>query len=87
MENPRHREAFALFTAQPSKLGSEFVVNCILAVQDENRMERTIQEVILEALQAIAFSIATPQNVETNIQATEDVSDLPDALLSSLEEI
>lgn len=36
MQNPRHKEAFELFTAQPSKLRSEFVVNCILESQEEN---------------------------------------------------
>ena len=33
MQNPRHIEAFTIcLLAQPSKLGSEFVVNCILAL-------------------------------------------------------
>ena len=87
MQNTRHREAFTIFTAQPTKLRSEFVVNCILESQVEIRMQRTIREVISVALKDATFMTAVPQQAAGSIQATEDVSDLPDALLSSLEEI
>ena len=87
MQNPRHCDAFEQFTAQPSKLRSEFVVSCILESQKENRLERMIRQVISEALQDGSFATADLQQTAENIQATEDLSDLPDVLLSSLDEI
>lgn len=87
MQNPRHREAFALFTAQPNKLRSEFVVNCILAEQEENRLEKVVRQVITETLKDATFSVATPKKDEADFQTTGDVSDLPNALLSSLDEL
>lgn len=87
MDNLRHREAFALFTAQPNKLRSEYVVNCILESQEEERLEKTIRQVIEEALKEVSLSVSTLQNADMDLQATEDISDLPDALLSSLDEM
>jgi hypothetical protein len=87
MQNPRHIEAFELFSAQPNKLRSEYVVNCILESQVENRMEKTMRHVITEALKDVSFSVAVPQDAKANIQTTKDISDLPDVLLSSLDEI
>lgn len=86
MENPRHRDAFELFTSQPSKLRSEFVVGCILAVQEENRLEKTIHKVISEALKNVALSAHPPER-DMDLQRTEDVSKLPDVLIASLDEI
>lgn len=87
MQNPRHREAFTLFSEQPNKLRSEYVVNCILKSQEENRLEDTIRRVIEAALKNTAFSIADSQGAEVSLQATNDISDLPEALLSSLDDI
>lgn len=50
-------------------------------------MEKTMRRVVSEALQDVTFATAAPQQAVEHIQATEDVSDLPDVLLSSLEEI
>lgn len=50
-------------------------------------MEETIRQVILEALQDATFSIADQQQTAKRIQVTDDVTDLPDALIASLEEI
>jgi len=87
MQNPRHREAFTLFSEQPNKLRSEYVVNCILKAKEENRLEETIRRVIEATLKNAAFSIVDSQGAEASLQATNDISDLPDALLSSLEDI
>lgn len=87
MENPRHREAFALFSAQSGKQRSEYVVDCIIKAQDENRLEKTIQQIIVEALKSISFSTPVEENKTADLQTTEKIADLPDALLSSLEEI
>ena len=87
MENPRHREAFALFSAQSCKLRSEYVVDCILMAQDENRLEDTIRRVIAEALKDVSFSTPAIEHITKDLDTTESISDLPDALLSSLDEI
>ena len=87
MNNPRHREAFALFSAQSGKLRSEYVVDCILKAQDANRLEDTIRRVIKEALKNVPLFISAMEGKTTDLHTTKDISDLPDALLSSLEEI
>jgi hypothetical protein len=87
MENPRHREAFALFSAQSAKRRSEYVVDCIIKTQDESRMVETIQQTIMGALKGISFSNPAVENKSADLQTTEDITELPDALLSSLEEI
>ncbi len=87
MGNPRHREAFTLFSAQSGKQRSEYVVDCIIKAQDENRLEKTIQQIIMEALKGISFSTPVEKNKTVDLQTTENITELPDALLSSLEEI
>ena len=87
MENPRHREALALFSAQSAKRRSEYVVDCIIKAQDESRMVETIHQTIMVALKGISFSDPTAENKAADLQTTENITELPDALLSSLEEI
>jgi hypothetical protein len=87
IENPRHREAFALFSAQSAKRRSEYVVDCIIKAQDENRLVETMQKIIMEALRGISFSTPAAENKTADLQTTENISELPDALLTSLEEI
>lgn len=87
MGNPRHREAFALFSAQSGKRRSEYVVDCIIKAQDENRLVETIQQIIMEALRGISFSAPQVENKTADLKTTENITELPDALLSSLEEI
>jgi hypothetical protein len=87
MENPRHREAFALFSAQSAKRRSEYVVDCIIKAQDEDRMVDTIRMIIMGALKGISFSNPISENKTEDLQITVDITELPDALLSSLEEI
>ena len=87
MENPRHRQAFDLFSAQSGKRRSEYVVDCILQVQQDNRLEEMMRRVIPEVLSGIALTAPAPESMTTDLHTTENLSDLPDALLSSLEEI
>jgi hypothetical protein len=87
MENTRHREAFSLFSAQSAKRRSEYVVDCIIKAQDENRLVETIQKIIMEALRGVSFPTPTAENKTADLQTTENITELPDALLSSLEEI
>jgi hypothetical protein len=87
MENLRHREAFALFSAQSAKRRSEYVADCIIKAKDENRLVETIHQIIMEALRGVSFSTPIAENKTADLQTTENISELPDALLSSLEEI
>jgi hypothetical protein len=87
MENPRHREAFTLFSAQSGKLRSEYVVDCILQAQYENRLEEMMRKVLTEALKDITLAVPDTEKTMTDLQITESLSDLPDVLLSSLDEI
>ena len=87
MENPRHREAFVLFSAQSGKRRSEYVVDCILQAQYENHLEETMRKVLKEAFKDITLAVTDTEKTTTDLQMTENLSDLPDVLLSSLDEI
>ncbi len=87
MENPRHREAFILFSAQSGKRRSEYVVDCILQAQQDNRLEETIRKVITETLKDVSISARATESITTDLRTTECLSDLPDSLISSLDEI
>jgi hypothetical protein len=87
MENPRHCEAFTLFSAQSAKRRSEYVVDCIIKARDENRLVDTIQQIIIKTLKGISFLTPTAENKTADLQTTENISELPDVLLSSLKEI
>ena len=87
MENQRHRRAFAIFSTQASKLRSEFVVNCILACEDEKFLEKTIRHTIEEALKDVSFSVSNLREESVELQMTENVAELPDVLLTSLDDI
>lgn len=87
MENPRHCEAVNLFSAQSGKLRSEYVIDCILKAQQENRIENIIRQVISEALKSVSLSISAIQNTAVGLQTTEDISELPETLLSSMDDL
>ena len=87
MDNLRHREAFALFSAQSGKRRSEYVVECILQAQRENRLEETIRKILTEALKDMTLHTRVLEKKSTDLQMTESLSDLPDVLLSSLNDI
>jgi hypothetical protein len=87
MENPRHCEALNLFSAQSGKLRSEYVIDCILKAQQENHIESIIRQVISEAFKDVSLSIPAMQNTATGLQTTEDISELPETLLSLMDDI
>ena len=86
MSNPRHVEALRLFSAQPDKGRSEFVINCILQAEQGNRLEAVIRQSVSETLAGIRFAEREPLP-EKEVALTDDISDLPGALLSIIEEI
>lgn len=87
MENLRHREAFALFSAQSGKRRSEYVVECILQAQQENHLEETIRRIITEALSSVPVAAPAVERTTADLQTTKSLADLPDVLLSSLDDI
>jgi hypothetical protein len=87
MDNLRHREAFALFSAQSAKRRSEYVVDCILQAQQGNGLEETIRKVLTEALMDRTLPTRVLEKKTSDLQMTESLSDLPDVLLLSLDEI
>ena len=87
MENPRHQKAFELYTAQSGKLRSEYVVDCILKVQHENRLEKILRQIIKEELKNVPFSVTAYKSKSEDLHTTDKISELPEALLSSLDDI
>ena len=87
MENPRHKEAFSLFNAQSGKLRSEYVVDCILKLENDYKLEEILRQIIKEELRHISFSDTASKNKSEDLNTTDNISELPEALLSSLDEI
>jgi hypothetical protein len=86
MKNPRHVEALKLFSDQSDKMRSEFVIDCILKAQQEDRMGEVIRQSISEALAGISFHVLDSKKPST-LQPTENISDLPDELVASMNDI
>jgi hypothetical protein len=87
MNNPRHVEALRLFSFQTDKMRSEFVIDCILKAHQENRMEEVIRQTILNALAVISLHVSATSEIPSKPQSTESISDLPDALVNSMNDI
>jgi len=87
MNNPRHQAALELLSAQPDKMRSEFVIDCILKAKQEERLEGVIRQTISEALAGIPLHVAdTPtSNTTSELQTTESLSDLPEDLASAMD--
>jgi len=84
MNDPRHVEALKIFSMQPDKLKSEYVISCILQAQQTERLETVIRQTISEALKGLKLTSTAEQPTK---QAIEDISDLPDTLLSMMDDI
>ena len=87
MNNPRHVEALRLFSVQTDKMRSEFVIDCILKAQQENRMEDVVRQSISEALSGISLHVSDTSVIPSKLQVTENISDLPDELVTSMNDI
>lgn len=86
MGNPRHVEALRLFSIQPDKGKSEYVINCILQAQQESCLEAVIRQTVAEALAGVR---TTEGDIlpKKEVAPTNDISDLPGTLLSMMEDI
>jgi len=82
-QNPRHMEALRIFTEQPEKLRSEYVISCILRAQEEERLENLIRQTIRDALAGCKISAGGEIPKEREVV---DIADLPDALLTMMED-
>lgn len=87
MNNQRHVEALKLFSEQPDKRRSEFIIDCILKAQQESRLEEVIRQTISEALAAISLSGFVNSETPTKLQSTDNISELPEALICAMDDI
>ena len=87
MNNPRHTEALKLVSAQPDKMRSEFVIDCILKVQQEEHLEKVIRQTIVEALAGHTLPASVDSSAPAELQSTENISDLPEDLVFAMEDI
>jgi hypothetical protein len=87
MNNPRHVEAFKQFSAQPDKMRSEYIISCILKSQQDDRMEEVIRKTLLKALAEIPLHISDTSETTSKPKSTENISDLPDVLVSAMDDV
>lgn len=85
MDNPRHREAEALFAQQASRQRTEYVVNSILTAHQSEVLEQIVRQAIRAELRNAAPQLQTTLSggMDTDVQ----LSDLPDSLIHALEEL
>lgn len=81
MDDPRHYEAEALVSRQALRQRTDFVVSSILMANQAESVEQTVRRVIRDELRTLRLS--QPPQPEPEIQ----LSDLPDSLLSALEDL
>ncbi|MCI2160347.1 MAG: plasmid segregation centromere-binding protein ParR [Oscillospiraceae bacterium] len=82
MDNPRHREAEALYCGQAARQRTEFVVSSILEANRTELLEQTVRQAIREELKNVQLPAKT-ENPESDIH----LNDLPDSLVHALEDL
>ncbi|KTE90726.1 plasmid segregation centromere-binding protein ParR [Desulfitobacterium hafniense] len=85
MDNPRHREAEALFARQASRQRTEYVVNSILTANQSVILEQIVRQVVRDELQNLRLPPQNTQLEETDTSV--QLSDLPGSLIHALEEL
>ena len=85
MDNPRHREAEALFARQASRQRTEYVVNSILTAHQAEHLEQAVRQAVREELRNLRISPQSTQLEETDMDV--QLSDLPGSLIHALEEL
>ena len=85
MDNPRHREAEALFARQASRQRTEYVVNSILTANQTESLEQLVRQAVRDELQNLRLfpQNMQPKETDTSVQ----LSDLPGSLIHALEEL
>ncbi|BAL01446.1 hypothetical protein OBV_42470 [Oscillibacter valericigenes Sjm18-20] len=82
MDNPRHREAEAIYCSQAARQRTEFVVSSILEASRTEQLEQAVRQIIREELKNLQLTTRT-ENPEAGVQ----LSDLPDSLVNALEDL
>ena len=67
LNDPQHRRAWALLQQVPPAKRKEFLVQSILAVEQTDRLEKSIRKVVREELQAVTLTEAIPRTQATDI--------------------
>ena len=85
MDNPRDREAEALFAQQASRQRTEYVVTSILTAHQTESLEQIVRQAVRDELQNVKLPQKTtlPEETDTSVQ----LSDLPGSLIHALEEL
>ena len=85
MDNPRHREAEALFARQASRQRTEYVVNSILTAHQTESLEQVVRQAVRDELRNVKLPPQTtvPGETDSGVQ----LSDLPGSLIRALEEL
>jgi hypothetical protein len=85
MDNPRHREAAALFAQQASRQRTEYVVNSILTAYQAEYLGQAVRQAVRDELRNHRISLQNKQLEETDMCV--QLSDLPGSLIHALEEL
>lgn len=85
MDNPRHREAAALFAQQASRQRTEYVVNSILTAYQAEYLGQAVRQAVRDELRNHRISLQNKQPEETDMCV--QLSDLPGSLIHALEEL
>ena len=67
LNDPQHRRAWALLQQVPPAKRKEFLVQSILAVEQTDRLEKSIRKVVREELQAVTLTEAISRTQATDI--------------------
>jgi len=85
MDDPRHREAEALIANQGNRQRTECVVASMLAAKQVGYMEQIIRQVIKDELKSL--QCLPPKTLPDETAEAVELTDLPDSLISALNEI
>ena len=74
LSDPQHRRAWELLQQMPSAKRKEFLVQSILAVEQTDRLEKSIRKVVREELQTASIATAVPSSPPDDTIPTAAIS-------------
>lgn len=83
-DNPRQREAEALYLKQAARQRSDFVVTCILSSNQAEHLERCVRKAIRDEIRKLRL---TPTDAQEEPDGAVQLSDLPSSLINALDEL
>ena len=81
LDSSRHMQAWEQIGQLDGKQRSDYIIDCILAMTDDNRMEKTMRKVLDERFEQVPLQPA----MEPTEQAASDADRLPDALIGLID--